>query len=82
MGMHKIKVFTDNIFLRYFKTQIRASTKQLKWHDTLVLLDVELSKKLEQCSSQRIDQEGRISSRETLNQNSSIKGHLPRRKQP
>ncbi len=32
--------------MRYFKIQLRALTKQLKWHDTLVLLDVELIQKL------------------------------------
>jgi hypothetical protein len=36
----------DNIFLKYFKTQLKASTKQFRWHDTLVLLDVELIQKL------------------------------------
>jgi len=35
------KVFTNNIFLKYFETQPRASTKQLRWHDTLELMDVE-----------------------------------------
>ncbi len=42
LGMHKIKVFTDNISLRYFKTKSKALANQLKWHDTLALLDVEL----------------------------------------
>jgi hypothetical protein len=32
----------DNVSSKYFETQLKASTKQLKWHDTLVLLDVEL----------------------------------------
>jgi hypothetical protein len=32
--------------LRYFKNQLRALAKQLTWHDTLVLLDVELIQKL------------------------------------
>jgi hypothetical protein len=39
LGVHETKVFIDNIFLKYFE---RASTKQLKWHDTLALLDMEL----------------------------------------
>jgi hypothetical protein len=40
--MHKTKVFTNNVILKYFETQPRTSTKQLRWHDTLTLLDVEL----------------------------------------
>jgi hypothetical protein len=40
--MHKIKAFMDNVSLTYFKTQQKASTKQLRWHDSLTLLDVEL----------------------------------------
>ncbi len=39
---HKIKVFTNNVSLKYFETQPRTSMTQLKWHDTLVSLDVEL----------------------------------------
>jgi hypothetical protein len=42
LGMHKIKAFMDNVSLTYFKTQPKASTTQLRWHDTLTLLDVEL----------------------------------------
>jgi hypothetical protein len=48
LGTHKTKVYTDDIFLQYFEMQPRASTKQLKWHDTLALLDVELIHKLRQ----------------------------------
>jgi hypothetical protein len=40
--MHKTKVFTNNVTLKYFETQPRTSTKQLRWHDTLALLHVEL----------------------------------------
>jgi hypothetical protein len=43
---HKTKVFTDNISLRYFETQPRATAKQLRWHDTLALMDIELIHKL------------------------------------
>jgi len=32
----------DNISLQYFKTQPKASTKQLTWHNTMALLNVEL----------------------------------------
>jgi hypothetical protein len=39
--MHETKVFT-NVSLKYFETQAKASAKQLKWHDTLTLLDMEL----------------------------------------
>jgi uncharacterized protein YifE (UPF0438 family) len=27
LGMHKTKVFTNNVFLKYFETQLRASVK-------------------------------------------------------
>jgi hypothetical protein len=46
LGTHKTKVYMDNVSLRYFETQLRVSTKQLRWHDTLALLDVELFHKL------------------------------------
>jgi hypothetical protein len=32
--------------LKYFETQPKALTKQLRWHNTLALLDVELIHKL------------------------------------
>ncbi len=32
----------NNVSLRYFETQPRAITKQLCWHDTLALMDIEL----------------------------------------
>jgi hypothetical protein len=32
--------------LRYFETQPRATAKQLQWHDTLALMDIELIHKL------------------------------------
>ncbi len=34
----------DNISLRYFETQPRATMKQLCWHDILAFLDIELNK--------------------------------------
>jgi hypothetical protein len=46
LGTHKTKVFMDNVSLKYFETQPKALTKQLKWHDTLVLLDMELIHKV------------------------------------
>jgi hypothetical protein len=42
LEMHKTKVFKDNVSLKHFETQSRTSIKQLRWHDTLTLLDVEL----------------------------------------
>jgi hypothetical protein len=44
--MHKTKVFTNNVSLKYFEIQLMASTKQLKLHNTLALLDVEMIHKL------------------------------------
>jgi hypothetical protein len=36
-------LFENNVSLRYFETQQKTLTKQLKtWHNTLALLDVEL----------------------------------------
>lgn len=32
LGTHKIKVFTNNVCLKYFDTQPKVSTKQLRWH--------------------------------------------------
>jgi hypothetical protein len=48
MGMHKTKVFTDNISLWYFETQPKALVEQLKWHNTSTLLNVELIHKIRQ----------------------------------
>lgn len=44
--MHKIKVFTINVLLKYFEMQPKALTKQLRSHDTMALLNVELKHKL------------------------------------
>jgi hypothetical protein len=46
LGTHKTKVFTNSASLKYFETQTKALLKQLKWHETLALLDVELAHKL------------------------------------
>ena len=40
--MHQTKVYTDNVSLRYFETQPRVTAKQLRWNDTLVLMNVDL----------------------------------------
>jgi hypothetical protein len=42
LGSQKTNVFTDNVSLRYFETQPRANAKQLQWHDTLALVNIEL----------------------------------------
>jgi hypothetical protein len=42
LGFHKTKVFTNNVSLRYFENQPKATTKQLQWHDTLAFMDIEL----------------------------------------
>jgi len=42
LGSHKTKVFTNNVSLRYFKMQPKATGKQLRWHDILVLMDIKL----------------------------------------
>lgn len=45
LGTHKTKVFTDNVSLWHFETGLKALVEQLRWHDTLALLDVELIQK-------------------------------------
>ena len=42
LGMHQTKVFTDNVSLGYFETQPKVTAKQLRWNDTLVLMNVDL----------------------------------------
>jgi hypothetical protein len=42
LGPHKTKVFTNNVSLKYFETQAKVTPKQLRWYDTLVLMNVEL----------------------------------------
>ncbi len=42
LGFHKNKIFMNNVSLRYFETQPRAMAKQLRWHNTLALMDLEL----------------------------------------
>ena len=41
LGLHKTKVYMDNVSLKYFETQVQVSGKQLRWHDTLVFMNVE-----------------------------------------
>ena len=42
LGLHKTKVYTDNVSLKYFETQAQVNAKQLRWHDTLALMNVDL----------------------------------------
>jgi len=35
----------DNVSLKYFETQSKPKMKQLRWHNILALLDVELIQK-------------------------------------
>jgi hypothetical protein len=41
-----MKVFMNNVSLKYFEMQPRATIKQLWWHDTLALLGVKSIQKL------------------------------------
>ncbi len=45
LGSHETKVFTNNVFFRYFETQPRAMAKEFHWHDTLALMDIKLTHK-------------------------------------
>jgi hypothetical protein len=42
LELHKTKVYMDNVSLKYFETQGQMSIKQLRWHDTLALMNVDL----------------------------------------
>ncbi len=42
LGFHETKIFTQNVSLRYFETQLKVRMKQLRWHDTLAFMDIEL----------------------------------------
>ena len=42
LGLYKTKVYTDNVSLKYFEIQAQVSAKKLRWHDTLVLMNVDL----------------------------------------
>lgn len=46
LGFHKTNVFTNNVSLKYFENQPKATTKQLQSHDTLAFMDIELIHKL------------------------------------
>ncbi len=53
LGFHKTNVFTNNVSLKYFENQPKATTKQVESHDTLALMDIELIHKLGKKSSVR-----------------------------
>jgi hypothetical protein len=42
LGLHQTKVFTDNVSLKYFESQAKVTAKQLRWYDTLALMNVDL----------------------------------------
>ena len=42
VGGRKTKVFTDNISLKYLDTKAQATSKELRWYDTIISMDVEL----------------------------------------
>jgi hypothetical protein len=42
LGLHKTKVYTDNVSLKYFGTHVQVRTKPLRWHNILVLMKVDL----------------------------------------
>ncbi len=42
-----VVVWTDNVTLKYFATQPKLSSKQVKWQDTLTLFNVDIRHKPE-----------------------------------
>jgi hypothetical protein len=42
VGVHKTKVYTDNVSLKYFGTHARVSAKPLRWHNIWALMKVDL----------------------------------------
>ncbi len=47
IGSKNVVVWTDNITLKYFATQPKLSSKQVRWQDTLALFNVDIRHKLE-----------------------------------
>lgn len=82
LGTHKTKVFTDSASLKYFETQTKALVKQLKWHETLALLDVELAHKLGQDNVvlNALNRKEKFQVEKPLTKTSAL-GHFPRGKQ-
>ena len=46
LGLHKTKVYTDNVYLRQIMAQAKVSAKRLRWYDTLALIKVDLIHKV------------------------------------
>ncbi len=42
IGSKDVVVWTDNVTLKYFATQPKLSSKQLRWQDTLALFNVDI----------------------------------------
>jgi hypothetical protein len=42
LGLHKTKVYTDNVSLKYFGTHAQISAKPLRWLNILALMKVDL----------------------------------------
>jgi hypothetical protein len=40
-----VVVWTDNVTLKYFAIQLKLSSKQVRWQDTLALFDVDIQHK-------------------------------------
>jgi hypothetical protein len=45
-GLHKTKVYMNNVTLKYFGAHAQISAKPLRWHDTSVLMKVDLIHKV------------------------------------
>jgi hypothetical protein len=45
IGSKDVMVWTDNVTLKYFATQPKLSSKQVRWQDTLVLFNVDIRHK-------------------------------------
>ncbi len=46
IGSKNVVVWTDNVTLKYFATQPKLSSKQVRWQDTLALFNVGIRHKL------------------------------------
>ncbi len=45
IGSKDVVVWTDNVTLKYFATQSKLSSKQVRWQDTLALFNVDIRHK-------------------------------------
>jgi hypothetical protein len=46
IGSKDVVVWIDNVTLKYFATQPKLSSKQVRWQNTLVLFNVDIQHKL------------------------------------